>query len=182
MLVVCVYVCLDEQMLTGKKRRQVAGTSRQLFFACWHTNHEKKNIFFKKKVAHFTLIYIGYWRLGSHRPVCDSLHPDSLQLQQGLFELFRQFVCTDTSGDGERKEDRKKKNKPPPCFTLALFLLHSSITVTRHYNHANIAPQSCRKSVRLMQYGHGLYKRGFFYKALKKKHLNSLLRDETRLS
>lgn len=158
MLVVCVYLCLDEQMLTGKKRRQVAGSSRQLFFACWHTNHDNYLIFFfLKKVAHFTLIYFGYWRLGSHRPVCDSSHPDSLQLQQGLFELFRQFVCTDTSGDGERK-----KNKTLPCFTLALFLLHSSITVTRHYNHANIAPQSCRKSVRLMQYGHGLYKGGFF--------------------
>ena len=82
---------------------------------------KKKYIFFKKKVAHFTLIYIGYWRLGSHRPVCDSSHPDSLQLQQGLFELFRQFVCTDTSGDGERKEDRKKKKQNPPLFHFGTF-------------------------------------------------------------
>ena len=66
---VCAYVCLDGQMFTGKnagkkrKRWQMAGSSRQLSFACSRTSPYKicfEGTIFISEVVHFTLIYIAH--------------------------------------------------------------------------------------------------------------------------
>ena len=108
MLVVCVCVCLDEQMLTGKKRRQVAGSYRQLCFGCSQTMIYI--LFFWMCAFHFHHILVtGDWAVTAQSTTLCIW--TILQLQQVMYELFRHVVCIDTSGSRRHEKEKRKRKK-----------------------------------------------------------------------
>ena len=94
--------------------------------------------------------YFSYWRLGSDRPVCDSSHLDYFTIAADHIRavppcrVHRHVGQQETWRKKKGKERKKKKGNEKNLFHFALFFLLTSLTVTRHHNHANIARQSCR--------------------------------------
>lgn len=152
----CVWMdkCLLRRNAEKKKQTLAIGRLFSSAIICLLAHKPLEEFFFKKSCSHFTLNYIGYWRLGQPppclRPLCNRT---LLQVQQGLVELLRQFVCTNTSGrrGGKKKKEREEKKKNILLFHFGTFLLLSSITVTRKHNHTNKARRGWRKSARRMQ-------------------------------